>query len=86
MTASVFSILTLLNVCVLFLKLYHILCLISFLLPQGFLELIILCHFKNKKDFVLEQNLLINYFLSASTSRAITSSSSVGITKTFTRE
>ena len=42
--------------------------------------------FKNKKDFVLEQNLLINYFLSASTSRAITSSSSVGITKTFTRE
>lgn len=45
-----------------------------------------LCHFKNKKDFVLEQNLLINYFLSASTSRAITSSSSVGITKTFTRE
>ena len=56
------------------------------LLPQGFPELIILCHFKNKKDFVLEQNLLINYFLSASTSRAITSSSSVGITKTFTRE
>ncbi|GAA3263245.1 hypothetical protein GCM10017706_23410 [Lactococcus lactis subsp. hordniae] len=53
MTASVFSILTLLNVCVLFLKLYHILCLISFLLPQGFPELIILCHFKNKKDFVL---------------------------------